>query len=296
MFPNQKIIYVSVLVIFLSFNCVKNNENTFNNHYLGQPPPGKQPVVFAPELSTEQIRLHGFPTFSPEGKEMYFPVIPPAIMRAVYRDSMWTSPETAFFSERNSQAPCFSPDGVRIYYQVSRNGGLGSLDIWYVERKEAGWSEPINVGAPVNSEKLESQPSVTIDGTIYFTGHLEGAGYDRGIYLSRLDHGEYLPPELLSEKINSKFIDMYPYIVSDERYLLFCSSRPSMKEGDLRMYVSFKEAGNNWSEPINLNEKLGLDKKCTFPYVSPDSKYLFFIADGKYYWVSAKIIDELQSE
>ena len=219
-----------------------------------------------------------------------------------YENSSWTNPAEAPFSENNSQAPCFSKDGKRIYYQVSRNEGYGSLDIWYVERVKDGWSEPANLGMPVNSEKLESEPTFTKDGTIYFTGELKGVMADRGIYRARYVDGKYLAPELLGDSINTKYLEIYPFISTDESYLLFCSTRPSMEEKDRRIYITFRTDEENWSKPINLNKKIDFDYQSAFPYVSPDGKYLFFTRynestnKSEIYWISSAVIEQLRPE
>jgi Tol biopolymer transport system component len=211
-----------------------------------------------------------------------------------YKNNSWTSPLEASFSESNSQAPCFSPDGKRIYYQVSRNGGYGNLDIWYVERIDTGWGNPQNIGLLINSSKLESQPSITNDGTIYFTGGLNGVMFNRGIFRARYVNGKYLAPELLGDGINTKYLEIYPFIAPDESYLLFCSTRPSMEEKDRRIFISFRMKDGKWSEPINLNKEINFDYQSAFPYVSPDGKYLFFTAKGAMYWLSSKIIEQLR--
>jgi Tol biopolymer transport system component len=281
-------------VLFYLSGCKTNDSRTFQGQYLGQKPPGLIPEIFAPDVISGKFNLHGFPAFSPNGKEIYWPVLPPKILFMKYENNSWTNPAEASFSENNSQAPCFSPDGNKIYYQVSRSGGFGSLDIWYVEKIGIQWSNPKNIGQPINSSKLESQPSFTKDGTIYFTGELEGVMANRGIYRAKYANGKYLTPELLGDNINTKYLEIYPFIALDESYLLFCSTRPSMEEINRRIFISFRMKSGKWSEPINLNKKINFNYQSAFPYVSPDGKYLFFTAKGGIYWMSAKIIEQLR--
>jgi Tol biopolymer transport system component len=262
--------------------------------YLGQTPPGLKPEVFAPGIISGKYSFHGFLTFSPDGKEIYWPVIPPQILYVKYENGEWTKPRPASFSNK-AQAANFSPDGNRLYYESIQPGGWGSVDIWYVERSGSGWSPPKNIGAPVNSSKLKSQPSFTKDGTIYFSGTLEGAMFNRGIYRSKFTNGKYQRPELLPEQINTKYLDIYPFIALDESYLLFCSTRPSMEEKDRRIYISFRSEDDSWSEPINLNKKINFDVQSAFPYVTPDGKYLFFAGRG-IRWMSSKIIEKIERE
>jgi hypothetical protein len=53
-----------------------------------------------------------------------------------------------------------------MLYQAEVDSGEGGLDIWWVERREDHWGEPRSIGPPVNTEKLESQPSLTADGVL----------------------------------------------------------------------------------------------------------------------------------
>jgi Tol biopolymer transport system component len=296
-----QLFHILSLILISSTIChsQESSDKSFGDEhrYLGQTPPGLKPEVFAPGIISGKYSLHGFPSFSPDGKEIYFSVIPPQIMFMKYADEKWSDPQPASFSDgHNITSANFSPDGQRLFYQSIRPGGLGSIDIWYVERSGSGWSEPKNLGAPVNSPGLESLPTFTKDGTIYFCGELKGAAFNRGIYRSRYINGRYQKPELLPEYINTKYLEIYPFIASDESYLLFCSTRPSMDEKNRRIYISFRSEDDSWSEPINLNEQMNFDVQSAFPYISPDSKYLFFTGRGDIYWVNEKIIEELKKE
>ena len=274
-------------------SCSLNPSQGIRNRYLGQEPPGLTPERFAPEIISDPYRNHGFPTFSPDGKEILWPILPPKIMYIKYENGIWTAPEVAAFSERNAQSPFYHCDGKSLFYQVSHEGGYGSLDIWYVTKSDTGWSRPFNVGPPVNTMRLESQPSLTESGTLYYSGTLEGSGFDRGIYRSRWTDGKYEQPELLPKPINTEYIDTYPFIAKDESYLLFCSSRPSVKEEHFRIYITFRDKDDSWSEPINLSEKLGIEQS-RYPSVSPNGRFLFYQSDDDIYWVDSQILSTLK--
>lgn len=296
----QLCVFVNLLLIFsaICYSQESSDTTTADGHlYLGQKPPGSKPEIFAPGVISGGFRFHGFPAFSPDGKEIWLSVIPPQIMLMKYENGKWSEPQPASFSDgHNITSANFSPDGQRMYYQSLRPGGLGSVDIWFVERSGSEWSEPKNLGAPVNSSKLEGQPSFTKDGTIYFCGELKGTVFDRGIYRSRYVNGKYQNPQLLPEQINTKYLDIYPFIAPDESYLLFCSTRFSLEERNRRIFISFRSKDDSWSEPINLNKKMNFDMQSAFPCISPDGKYLFFTGDGEIYWMDVKIIEELKKE
>ncbi|MFC1565150.1 TolB family protein, partial [candidate division KSB1 bacterium] len=217
-------------------------------------------------------------------------VIPPEILLLKNSGGVWSKPDKLDIPGRNINAGNFSADGKRIYFQGVLEGGYGSLDIWYIVRTDTGWSRPLNIGFPVNTSKMEGQPSFTLDGTVYYTAALEGSGWNRGIYRSRSINGEYTEPQVLNKLINTQYIDAYPFIAPDESFLLFSSSRPAMDESDLRIYVSFRSKDDKWSEPVNLCRIMKFDVTSRLPYLSPDSKYLFFQSGGNIYWVDAEII------
>lgn len=253
--------------------------------YLGQPIPGRTPVVFAPgRISDAGSRLHGSPVFSPDQREVLWAVIPPAVLSLSQGEESWGEVDTLSIPGVGVQSPAFSSDGRRLYYQALGDGGEGGLDIWWRDLGEGGWGPPFNPGPPLNSQGLESQPSVTSDGTLYFTGTLEGSGLDRGIYRSLFRSGAYQAPELLAGGINSPYIDYCPWIAGDESYLLFASSRPGYEEV-LHLHVSFKRANGSWSEPVSIHPALGFDAPARFPTVSPDGRFLFFLSQGRVYWV-----------
>lgn len=57
--------------------------------------------------------------------------------------------------------PIESPDGQSLYIASNRPGTLGGNDIWAADRadKDSPWSEPQNLGAPVNGETNDFCPT-----------------------------------------------------------------------------------------------------------------------------------------
>jgi len=227
-------------------------------------------------------------------------VIPPKVLFTHYENNKWSEPtEPEFAKGMVCLRPIFSYDDQRIYFASNRPGGLGSQDIWYVEKTDSGFSEPKNLGYPVNSEKFEAQQTFTSDGTVYFNGTMVGKRFNRGILRSRLRHGSYLSPEKLGYPINimdTNALDYTPFIARDESYLLFCSNRHDVKNEDCRIYISFRDSNDHWSNPVNISEIMGFDFDSRDPYVSPDEKYLFFSSGENIYWVSSRIIDNIKND
>ncbi|HXB12077.1 MAG TPA: T9SS type A sorting domain-containing protein [Bacteroidia bacterium] len=78
--------------------------------------------------------------------------------------------------------PYFSSDIDVLFFASSMPGGYGGIDIWFSKynRKTDTWAKAQNAGPDVNTEKSDLYPSVSLDGTLYFTsnGHGGYGGYD----------------------------------------------------------------------------------------------------------------------
>ena len=65
-----------------------------------------------------------------------------------------------------------------IYFHSSRADGHGDLDLWVTREDVGGWSEPVNLGAAVNSVEYEGYPFVSADGLeLWFSGTSRDGGY-----------------------------------------------------------------------------------------------------------------------
>jgi OmpA-OmpF porin, OOP family len=59
----------------------------------------------------------------------------------------------------NEMSPFVAADGVTLYFSSDRPGGLGENDIWMAKRLDNSWqkwSEPENLGSPINTEGAEA--------------------------------------------------------------------------------------------------------------------------------------------
>jgi Tol biopolymer transport system component len=266
--------------------------------YLGEKPPGKKPAVFAPGLvSTPGTEFNA--AFSPDGKEFFFSVNlggRETMKYMRYEGTRWTAPKTApFVSPKNDCDPIFSFDGKRLYFISTRpkpdRPGSKDWDIWYVEKLASGWSEPVNIGPPVNSDNDEYYVSFTRDGTIYFASDREGGLGSFDIYRSEYAESGFRRPENLGKSVNSRYLEHDPFIAPDESYIVFTSvDRPEgFGTGDL--YISYRESDGTWTPAKNLGKGFNTRGYDFCPILSPDEKYFFFTRQGDIFWVEAKVLD-----
>lgn len=127
------------------------------------------------------INLESFPTGAPHtqyGKILYFSSIRPGTLGLgdiyVSRNvnGKWKEVKNlgkAINTKDMESEPFISSNNRVLYFASTRKGGKGKADIWMAKKAEKGWSEPVNLDSPVNSEFEETQPFVTQDGEeLYF--------------------------------------------------------------------------------------------------------------------------------
>ncbi|WP_299251045.1 OmpA family protein [uncultured Cytophaga sp.] len=93
-------------------------------------------------------------------------------------DGKWTEPVMLAISDDKAwdACPAFSLDEKTLFFASNRDadGALGNVDIYKATLDENGeWSNPVNVGAPINTRGNDMYPNVASDGTFYFSsdGH-----------------------------------------------------------------------------------------------------------------------------
>ena len=127
--------------------------------------------------------------------------------------------------------PTFGADGKTILFVSSRPGGVGGTDIWQTTMIEEGvFSEPVNLGPPINTMKDEDSPFLHPDGvTLYFTstGHRGMGGKD--VFYSTLQEDE-----TWGEPINMG----YPINTHADEFNLIVNAK-----GDKAFFSSSKKGG-----------------------------------------------------
>ncbi|MFD2571031.1 hypothetical protein ACFSUS_10330 [Spirosoma soli] len=287
-----------LLIAILTMTCKQQT-----GPYMGQEPPGTEAKLFAPGTVSEEGRYEYGSYFSNDGKEFYYAVIvneKPQIWVSRLEDNTWTDPEVVLGSDKYEyNDPFLSPDGKRLFFISDRaldgQGNKKDFDIWYVERKGDGWSDPINSGPSINTDKNEYYMSFTTDGTMYFSSNGEGepGNKDYNIRFATYPGGQFQPSQKLGDSVNSEYYEADVFVAPDEKYVIFCGERPEgMGQGDL--YISFKDDKGHWQKAKNMGEAINTDKYEFCPFVSSDGKYLLFSRDGDIFWISAEVINKLK--
>lgn len=289
--------------------------------YLGQTPPGSTPQLFMPGLISTNYIDHCI-GFLREGRVCVFSIWEKGTYYMYEKDGRWTQPKkTPWQNEQGTTDFTAAPDGNTVYFQSRRltspDDNEHETNIWKVEWTGEGWTEPVLLPAPANTEEFsEAYPSAAPDGTVYyFTGSRPESGIG-DIYCSRFVNGRYLEAERLPAPINTYYYEVDPFISPDGSYLLFGSDRPG-GYGLFDLYISFLGEDGQWTNPYNAGPELNPFCIPTRMSITPEGKYFFFPSrsetdatkgedftssniekwgDYDIYWISTGFINDLKDQ
>ena len=148
------------------------------------------------------------------------------LYRAEKVDGYWTNVTLLPFNNDfySLEHPAISKDGKVLYFSSDMPGGYGEFDIYKVIVNEDGtYSQPVNLGAAVNTEHLDQFPYISNINTLYYsTNGKQGLG---GLDVHRVDiiNGKMGTPINLGTSINSSRDD-YAYVIDENTNQAYFSS------------------------------------------------------------------------
>ncbi|MBP8959009.1 MAG: PD40 domain-containing protein [Bacteroidales bacterium] len=189
---------------------------------------------------------------------------------SIQRDGQWSKAFNAgspLNTPQNEGAQSVTSDGTGIYFTAcDRPGGLGRCDIYYSSFDGKKWSQPVNVGAPVNSNYWEAQPSISSNGKmLFFASNRPGGEGGMDLWYSVMTpDGKWGIPKNPGKIINTQYDEMSPFIHFDGKTLYF-SSNGNIGMGGHDIFFSVMNDDTTWTPPVNLgypintyNDELGL--------------------------------------
>jgi hypothetical protein len=144
----------------------------------------------------------------------------------------WKTPEimpkpvnTSYYED----GACISPDGNTLYFVSERPGGLGSGDIYTSKKLPEGWSEPVNIGAPVNTPFDENGLYLTADGkTLFFCSNGPSSMGSYDIFKTTIgSDGKWTEPVNLGYPINSVAMETKFVLTADKKTAYISTVRDS---------------------------------------------------------------------
>jgi hypothetical protein len=239
------------------------------------------PVNLGPGINT--IDDEYWPSITADGQTLMFtrqpnPVTNPSFKGIVQEDfyisylttGVWQKAFNAgapLNTDQNEGAQTLSSNGEYMFFTAcNRPGGVGNCDLYFSAFKNGKWTEPSNLGSPVNTKHWESTPSVSADGrTLFFSSSRPGGFGGKDIWMTRLNEKNlWTEPVNLGGNINTEGDEMSPFIHFDGKTLYFASDgRIGM--GGFDLFITRLQADSTWSTPKNLgypintyNDEMGL--------------------------------------
>jgi Tol biopolymer transport system component len=111
------------------------------------------------------------------------------IYRSHVDDGVFHAPAVvaALSTSANDLRPNLSRDGLEVFFDSNRSGGLGGFDLWSSTRASvsAPWAPPTNLGSAVNSSVNDLRPTLSWDGqTLYFGSFRAGGEGSQDLYVT----------------------------------------------------------------------------------------------------------------
>ena len=214
------------------------------------------------------------------------------ILNNLFRDSLYYNIfELPFNTGRSEYCPIVLPKGILFVsededtslvkrYNALNNGGFAHL--YYAAKSDTGWSKPARL-------EMEEENLLHIGPVAFYEGNKA--------ILNRCMEGEDKPYRLELataefDEQNKQWKNLFPLTINNTSYSL---GHPAIsKDGTQLIFASDKEGGmggtdlylstwkkGNWTEPVNLGNKINTKGDEKYPYLTNDN-VLFFSTDGRY--------------
>ncbi len=184
--------------------------------------------------------------------------------------------------QNNEGAIAISPDGSYIIFTGCHwSDSKGRCDLYKSTKVNNKWTEPQNLGAPINTKHKETQPSIAFDGnTLYFASNKGNKRGNLDIFRSkRKANGEWGEPERLSDNINTDKAEQSPFIHSDNKTLYF-ASKGHKGMGELDLFYSKRDSANGkFQKPKNLGYPINDKDNELGVFVSSDGKTALYASE-----------------
>ncbi|REE00525.1 OmpA family protein [Marinoscillum furvescens] len=254
-----------------------------------------QPI---PELNSDKVEYA--PSISADGRTMIFE----SNRQGKYElfdsrlvNGSWTEPRPIDAINNFGDStdliggPSITFDGNTLFFFASFRGGHGSEDIYYSVRDGESWTEPKNIGEPINSAGYEGFPSISADGkTMYFVRQKFEPLRDKelakawenkacfSLYMTKKQpDGSWGIPELLPYPINQD-CEKAPRIMADNRTLIFASNRLGGR-GNFDLYQTQLTDIGDWKYPVAL-EYVNTPVADQFSSISAQGDLLYYVYDA----------------
>ncbi len=185
--------------------------------------------------------------------------------------------------------PVMHPEGKMLFFERANHpqniNGIQDLgDIWFSQYDSVtGWSVPVNIGAPVNTEYVNSLLGFVGGGKYMLIAQQYGPKNiysSSGIAISEFRNNKWQAPinlDIPYFKKNSLYIA--GSVSADGKHLVLCLQSLGTY-GVEDIYISELQANGTWGELINVGRTINTPFQELSGYLTPDNRYLVFSSNG----------------
>jgi hypothetical protein len=192
-------------------------------------------------------------------------------------------------SKFNDYVPLITPDESIMFFTSRRPGGTGNLrdekgnyyeDIYFSKKVSSGWTEPVNLGSPVNSNDHDACVGIAPDGKGILLYRPSKDKQSGDIYETRLQNEKWGLPVKLDDHINTTDGKETSACISlDGQFLYFSSDKPG-GFGGKDIYRCTRLPNGKWGLPVNLGPVINTIYDEDAPFLSADDRVLYFSSKG----------------
>lgn len=157
-------------------------------------------------------------------------------------------------SDLNEGTQTLRQDGrLMIFTACNRPDSKGGCDLYHSIQVDRRWTEPVNLGYPVNTRYWESTPCLGPDGyTLYFASNRPGGQGGMDLWMSHYNRETgWQEPINLGPPVNTTADEMAPFLHGDGKSLYF-ATKGHIGMGGFDIFLARKDSGGAWGQPINL--------------------------------------------
>lgn len=189
--------------------------------------------------------------------------------------------------------PLVANSGKVIYYSrrghPQNTGGESDQDIWYNVFNDSTqqWSDPVQLGAPLNNKGPNFICEVTDGGDTVLVGnrYSKSGAMKSGLSVSMRKGSVWGFPESVFIDKNYNLSERVDFDLSRNRQVLIIAQEKTDTKGKTDLYVAFRTKGNKKyryraAESVNLGPVINSFGDETSPFLSDDARILFFASNG----------------
>ena len=192
-------------------------------------------------------------------------------------------------TKNEEYVPLPSENGNKLFFTSKRPGGVGNLkdvagnyfeDIYVSEKEGLGWSEPINLGKPINSKDHDACVSISVSGKYMLLYRPAKNNIGGDLYESLFENNKWTEPKILGSNINStEGNESSACMSSDGNYLIFSSNKKG-GYGGKDLYMCKKLPNGKWSKANNLGKEINTPYDEDAPFMMSNDRTVYFSSRG----------------